>query len=663
MFGSIALLVVVDFPGNRNTRALSYLWLGCIGVALITLGTFAATNVWLAVSLMFVIGLTVSFAGLLSESIAAGQRSTLLTFVLPVCIPVGPLDHRLMGWLIAFAISVPAALFVWPPRHHDELRQHASDVCRKLAGRIKGSNSGPEVATAMEALRANFLGAAYRPAALTAGSRALVRVVDDLQWLCDRVDADTGDLLGRMADPASEVLEDCAHILTASRPGPRDEAHIALAASSARLHAIAVDDYKSDIVVVLAEPDDSTAVELGRRLLNRRTIGAAIGLIGRIVLGAATADARPAWARVLGRQLPEAGVADRMYSGATAATFMTTGYVKTHAITVRDSLRTGLGLALAVGLTFSFPVGNGLWVVLGTLSVLRSSALTTSANVLRAVIGTVIGILIGALAIGLLGENTVVMWLLLPLVSFGSAYVPEIASFAAGQAAFTMLVLIVFTMITPTGWQLGLIRLEDVAIGAAVAVVVSILLWPRGAGPWMRPMIDNACIVGSRYLRAAVYRVTRGASQDADDAVITLSHEAVSAIRAVDDLIRHYLSESGGPTDSRTPAVRASNRIWRLRTTADLVADVLPPPIAAYPRARMVLETHADAICSRLQSADAPTILLPINDAFIPALRTDAGTDRFGISAAMPLVLVAANIGELELIYPPVSETTPAGHD
>jgi hypothetical protein len=32
----------------------------------------------------------------------------------------------------------------------------------------------------MGALRANFLGADFRPVGLTAGSRALVRVVDDL---------------------------------------------------------------------------------------------------------------------------------------------------------------------------------------------------------------------------------------------------------------------------------------------------------------------------------------------------------------------------------------------------------------------------------------------------------------------------------------------------
>ena len=56
IFGSIALLIVVDFPGNMNARALAYGGLGFNGAVLISLGTLAAPIPWLAVTLMFVIG-------------------------------------------------------------------------------------------------------------------------------------------------------------------------------------------------------------------------------------------------------------------------------------------------------------------------------------------------------------------------------------------------------------------------------------------------------------------------------------------------------------------------------------------------------------------------------------------------------------------------------
>ena len=126
IFGAVALLVVVDFPGNRSARAVAYAGLGFNGAVLITLGTLLSPHPWLAVPTMFVVGVLVTFSGVLSEIVAAGQRSTLMTFVLPVCTPAGPVPDRLLGWAVAWTIAVPAALFLLPPTHHDDLRKHAA---------------------------------------------------------------------------------------------------------------------------------------------------------------------------------------------------------------------------------------------------------------------------------------------------------------------------------------------------------------------------------------------------------------------------------------------------------------------------------------------------------------------------------------------------------
>ena len=42
----------------------------------------------------------------------------------------------------------------------------------------------------------------------------------------------------------------------------------------------------------------------------------------------------------------------------------------------------------------------------------------------------------------------------------------------------------------------------------------------------------------------------------------------------------------------------------------------------------------------------------PISDDFVLALRAESGRDVLSVSAALPLVTVAANLGELELLYP-----------
>lgn len=197
LLGAFWLMVIVDFPGNRQNRAVAYLGLGLNGVILLTLGTLVGPIPWLAVTLMFVLGVAVTLAGVLSETLSAGQRVTLLLYVWPVCTPVGPIGERLLGWLIALAICIPAALFFIPPRHHGQLRRHAAQVCSALADRLEGVGSPAELTSAMDALRANFLAASFRPVGLTAGSRALVRVVDQLEVVTELEDDDSVAALGR----------------------------------------------------------------------------------------------------------------------------------------------------------------------------------------------------------------------------------------------------------------------------------------------------------------------------------------------------------------------------------------------------------------------------------------------------------------------------------
>jgi len=651
IFGSFALMVLADIPGNRQNRALAYTGLGINGAVLIAVGTLVAPNPWLAVSAMFALGVVVTFCGVLSETIAAGRRATLLTFVLPACTPPGPIDERLLGWLIALSICVPASLFLLPPRHHDELRRHAAQVCGALADRLEGSGSAEQVTAAMDALRANFLGADFRPVGLTAGSRALVRVVDDLEWVTDRVGAGTGAVLADMKEPAVRVLRDSARVLSISRPADRAASRDELAAALAELRSVARGRYREDIAEVLGEPDDESAVAVGRRLLTRRTIAATIGATGRVIAGAAAADARPVWARTLGRGLPETGASDRVLPETQAVASIATGFLAIRSVALRNSLRTGLGLALAVAITHLFPVQHGFWVVLGAMSVLRSSALTTGTSLIRAVAGTTIGFVIGALLITILGVDPAVLWVLLPVLVFASAYVPEVASFTAAQAAFTMMVLVIFNLIVPTGWRVGLVRVEDIVVGAFAGLVVSVLLWPRGAKPVVNAAIESARKTFSRYLQAAVYRITHGASEAVDDNVTALGHDGLVAWRIVDDAVRQYLSENAGATDARAPVVRSSNGVMRMRSVADLIADIQwPPPLTAYPRAKKILEGHADAVCDRLAGRDA-RVWRPISDDLVPALRAESTGDERAVAAALPLVTVAASLGELELIY------------
>ncbi|MDQ6607272.1 MAG: FUSC family protein [Actinomycetota bacterium] len=153
-------------------------------------------------------------------------------------------------------------------------------------------------------------------------------------------------------------------------------------------------------------------------------------------------------------------------------------------------------------------VQHGFWVVFGTLAVLRSNALSTGQNIVRAMAGIIAGLIIGGVLVHLIGTNTAVLWALLPLVILIAGLAPATISLAAGQAAFTVTLLI----LVPAGWKIGLLRIEDVAHGE-VSLAVGLLFWPRGAAADLGRTLSEAYAVSARYLADAVaYGVSRRGS-------------------------------------------------------------------------------------------------------------------------------------------------------
>src|SRR5439155_314545 len=89
---------------------------------------------------------------------------------------------------------------------------------------------------------------------------------------------------------------------------------------------------------------------------------------------------------------------------------------------MQEGVTAGLGLAvLASRLT---GVQHSFWVVLGALSVLRSNALNTGQDALRAMLGTVAGFIIGAALLVGIGTHTTLLWFLLPLAVFLAGVAP-----------------------------------------------------------------------------------------------------------------------------------------------------------------------------------------------------------------------------------------------
>jgi uncharacterized membrane protein YccC len=244
---------------------------------------------------------------------------------------------------------------------------------------------------------------------------------------------------------------------------------------------------------------------------------------------------------MLGRQ-PEGLPGTLSVAGERAA-----AHVEPHSVWLRNSIRGAAGLGLAVLVARLTGVQHSFWVVLGALSVLRSNALSTGQDSLRALAGTVAGLVVGAGLLALIGTNATALWIVLPVAVLLAGVAPAAISFTAGQAAFTLTLVVLFNLIQPAGWRVGLLRLEDVALGCAVSVVVGLLFWPRGASSVLRQALSDAYTDSAAYLVSAVqFGTLRCSSQGPPPAVpAAQASRAVAADRRLDDAFRAYLAERG----------------------------------------------------------------------------------------------------------------------
>ena len=84
-------------------------------------------------------------------------------------------------------------------------------------------------------------------------------------------------------------------------------------------------------------------------------------------------------------------------------------------------------------------VQHSFWVVLGdALRAALERARAPARTSLRGLLGTVVGFVVGAALLALIGTNTTVLWVLLPAAILFAGFAPAAISFAAGQAAFTL---------------------------------------------------------------------------------------------------------------------------------------------------------------------------------------------------------------------------------
>ncbi|CAN3985498.1 FUSC family protein [Kitasatospora purpeofusca] len=493
LFAAVALGVLARVEGSARTRARTILWTLPAAWALVCLGTVLAVHSWAAALGMVGVGFAVSYGSVGGPRMVGLANGLQLLYILPCFPPYSPeaLPQRLLGVTAGLLLLAATELLLWPePAPPDyrgrlsraaralaELADLAADACAGRAAAPGAVTSAADRARArLDELRFSRVPVMERPAGAGAVDRALTHCAAALRYTGPQVLR-----ILRLARPypgAAQLTAVTARALRAAaaglpRAGPVPDTGVLdreLAAFDAARAADAAPPERSGRLRPALGTAALDSAE-GARFVVRAV---RVGRHAALPPDETPADQRPGpfwyaydpapllwWRRFRANLTPRS-------------------------VAFRNALRTAGALGAARLLAGGLDLSHGFWVLLATLTLMRTSAADTRTTLRPALVGTALGAAATAAVLLAVGEHPLVYALALPpvmLIAFtaGPALGP-----AWGQGLFTLVVALVFTQLAPASWRLAEARVVNVAAGAAIGLLAGLCAWPRGGAQDLR---------------------------------------------------------------------------------------------------------------------------------------------------------------------------------
>ena len=554
-FGSMSLLVFVDFGGARPCAP------ACLPAAARgRRGADRARHALLAVELagdvaMGLVAFAILFAGVLDDYIAASHAAAMLTFVLGVMVPADGRPRSPRGWPAGGSrerSAFPRRCCCGPARPRERSatkprrrRARSPSWCRRARAVMtrRGHARRGTRTRATLALRDRFVSMAQRPSGTSGSTAALARLIEDLGWLgrvAARVPAlgeqgqrplrrrarrDRGGGPGRVARVGGQA-----------RSGSiRSEETLDLTRLRAAHEAFGVPSWRT------SKACGPIATRPRRRASWTTPTACASSPTGRS--WSAATPCRPATARRCVRRArspARAGPRPRPRSRPHRSRRRAGGAARSSrelGVAAQQRARGGRPGARGARRPADRPAAR-LLDRARDMSVLRSSAVATSATIVWALLGTLAGIVVGGLIVIVLGGTAGALWAVLPFAVLLAAYAPGDllrgrSGRLHGRGARAL-------QPDPADrLEGGLVRVEDIAIGAAVSLLVGVLIWPRGATAILRGAIGAAYVEAARYLDAAIAALLGDGEQGAAGEA---ARAAFDAAQLLDTAVRDYLA-------------------------------------------------------------------------------------------------------------------------
>lgn len=655
-FGAFAALGFCNFGGPPRRRTLAYLWLVVATTPLVVIGTVVSDTTVAAAILTALVTFVAMMAETLGTYWEAARSATILSFVLAVAVeaPDSQIGDRVLGWVFAGLLSAVLALVLFPSVERYRIRRAIADVLERAATGLTAAVAERDAAlTALDEARAELhalTGISFRPVGAATHDRALkvsaigAERIGRLVHVHHERPGDTTPADELLAAETAATLVATAGMLRALPPAtPVAPELAALEQDRVRHHESLDEAARADAGAGRA----AAALQLVDRSFPLRRLSLlalATARNGALAVGIAAPDVDAPGSPVL--------LVDPALRGTASATEQ---HVRAHlnlrSVRFRNAVRAAVGLAVAMTIAKVSNVEHGFWVVLGTLSVLRSNALGTQRSAMQAIVGTVIGFGVASALMETVGSSTVWLWVLFPLLTFLTAYTPGAVNFMVGQACFTVLVVDLFNLSIPEGWRTGLVRVQDIAIGVSVSIVVGFVLWPRGAEGVVRRAFAEMLGADADAFDDAIDRMAAAggagtATREMDQAAAK-RREAAAARGRVLVALEVLASERGVEQADRSPwsdlLVLGTGTEWAAEgIVRDSTASGHRPAVgaagdAAGDEVRADVVRHAREVAAALRAtagtvltiADPPPSLIPpAGPALPPASDADDDADR-----------------------------------
>jgi uncharacterized membrane protein YccC len=562
-FGCIALGALSEVTGEPWERTKTYGIALLAGIGLVSLGTVLAVTTWSAVAGMLVVGFVIAYAGVGGPRVVGAANGLQLLYILPSFPPYLPdaLGSRLIGLVLAVGLLMIADRVLWPPPVPTPFRHRLAAAIHAVRDRLvallesDGDRHAPAQSDAQGAigLRLSSIPPLERPTGPGRRDRAAMEATTLLRGLEARAAALTE--LTEQSHGAAAHAEGM-HLLsvTAGSLGQSAEALDSHSDGPSDGHGPEPD--AAPVEAALAE-----YVQWREALSHPATIDHALRIRLRF---AVAAEELSVWTRDLavtvrimqGRRVPESSatsIAEPFWYANRSAPMLWfmrfRGHFTARSVFFQNAVRLAVGLAAARLIAGVLDLSHGFWLLLATLTLMRTSVATTRAAVVPAFLGTIAGGLVAALVLALAGADSTVYEVAFPFVMVLALAAGPLIGTVAGQAMFTLLVAMLFAQMAPVSWRLAEVRILDVVLGGLLGAVVGLLVWPRGATGEMR-----------RTAKATL----NAAANDLESTVGSLTHRDVAA---------------SGPQDTTSVAVRflmladSTYAQYRseLRTTSDHV--------------------------------------------------------------------------------------------